>query len=440
MQILFITNSLPYPPDTGSRTRTWQLLQYLYQKDHQVILTSFVSPEEEGYVQFLWQVCSGVYPVPVVPSFLNQSNAFLRSILTGRPFLVERDAHQEMRSTVRSILDSGQIDLIQVQNLSMAQYAFLPYDDSMGRARGINRDRRHMTPAGNQPTLLLDVNQAEWTLAERMHQSAPGIFRFLFALEAKRIKQVEGVLVGNFDHVISSTDKTVEKLLEAKAFALDQSEKDGKKALAKKNDSFTTIHNGLEISDFPLMARLPGSKTIFSMGSFNNPAFTDGIDWFLQEALPQILQQVPEARLVVMAMNPPVELQKLAEQTSGAVTFVRDLSALPEYLKASALAVVPVRSGRGFRQRTLELLAYGMPVVSTGVGLEGLAARPGEDLLLADTPSKFIGEVIRLLFDQALQSRLSTAARELVESRYTWQAALADLDKIYGRQEQGLNV
>jgi polysaccharide biosynthesis protein PslH len=435
MQILFITHSLPYPPDKSSRMRTWQVLKYLYQRNHQVIFVSFVSPQEEGYVQFLWQVCSGVYTVPIENWFLRHSTAYLRWLISRRPFLVERDAHKEMRTTVNAILDSGQVDFIHIQHLSMAQYVFPHLDLKIGARTAVSEDRERKQPAYHLPGLILDVNQAEWFIAERMRWDVPKFLRPFFALEAKRIKRYEGIMLELADHVICSTDKTVEKLQEASAYAAEQGNKDGNISLQRQNIPFTVIQNGLDLSEFPLSARLPGSKMILSIGSFNNPAFLDGIGWFLQDALPQILQVIPEARFVVVGKNPPIDLLNLVGQGSGAVAFARDVSQLAEYLNACALTVFPLRSGRGFRKYVLEALAFGIPVISTSVGLEGIEAIPGQDVLLADTPIKFTEEVIRLLLDESLQGHLARAGRELAESRYEWQAVLADLDGIYWMNE-----
>jgi glycosyltransferase involved in cell wall biosynthesis len=420
--------------------RTWQVLQYLHEQGHQVVLVSFVSPEEEGYIQFLWQICSGVYTVPLVRTVLSQSTAYLRSMISGQPLLVEQENIKEMRSTVSSILDSGQIDIVHVQQLSMAQFAFLQKDFAWRRKLDPNRDSGRNFSTSNQPTIILDVNQAEWTVAERMQQNAPELLRPFFAIEAKRIKQYEGMMMRNVNHVISSTDKTTEKLLEANAFVFDRGEADRKNGLINQDISIITIPNGLDVSEFPPVSRLPGSKKILSMGSFNNPAYADGIHWFIQNALPKILQQVPEAQFAVIGNDPPHNLRNLAEQYSGVIAFATYGPDLSEHLKSSALTIFPFRSGRGFRRYILEAFAYGMPVVSTGVGLEGVEVDPGQEVLLADTPSKFTDEVIRLLLDESLQCRLAKAARELIETRYKWGAVMAALNGIYHSERERFNA
>jgi glycosyltransferase involved in cell wall biosynthesis len=78
----------------------------------------------------------------------------------------------------------------------------------------------------------------------------------------------------------------------------------------------------------------------------------------------------------------------------------------------------------------LEVLAYGIPVVSTGVGLDGIEARPGEDVLVADSPSDFAEAVIRVLQDRSLRDRLGSQGRDTVEGSYDWEIFGKKLEKV----------
>src|SRR5262249_9793087 len=97
-------------------------------------------------------------------------------------------------------------------------------------------------------------------------------------------------------------------------------------------------------------------------------------------------------------------------------------------LARSRIAIVPLRTGSGTRLKILEAWAAGLPVVSTGLGAEGLPARHGEHILLADTPADFVQSVTRLLTCPELAGSLGKAGRLLLEKEFTWQAAWKSLD------------
>lgn len=87
------------------------------------------------------------------------------------------------------------------------------------------------------------------------------------------------------------------------------------------------------------------------------------------------------------------------------------------------------------RVRILEAFAQGMPTVTTTVGLEGIDAQPGEEILVADTPSDFASAVVQILQDESLQTLLATKGRHLAEERYDWQVVLQEMDMIYNQIE-----
>jgi glycosyltransferase involved in cell wall biosynthesis len=97
------------------------------------------------------------------------------------------------------------------------------------------------------------------------------------------------------------------------------------------------------------------------------------------------------------------------------------------------VVIAPLRVGGGTRLKILEAMAMAKPVVSTALGAEGLEVANGRDLLLADTPTDFSGQVVRLLQDPALSRRLGENARRLVEERYGWAASTARLEELYER-------
>ena len=93
--------------------------------------------------------------------------------------------------------------------------------------------------------------------------------------------------------------------------------------------------------------------------------------------------------------------------------------------------LVPVRAGGGMRVRILEAFARGMPVVTTTIGLEGIDAKPGQDVLVQDSPHELADSVVKLLNDPQLQLQLATNGRYLAETRYDWKVVLKELDAVY---------
>src|SRR6202011_3427531 len=93
------------------------------------------------------------------------------------------------------------------------------------------------------------------------------------------------------------------------------------------------------------------------------------------------------------------------------------------HLSAAKVAVVPLLSGSGTRLKIIEAWAAGTAVVSTSVGAEGLPARHGENILLADSPESFAAAVTLLLESPIERQRIGRSGRERYEREFTWNVA-----------------
>jgi glycosyltransferase involved in cell wall biosynthesis len=94
--------------------------------------------------------------------------------------------------------------------------------------------------------------------------------------------------------------------------------------------------------------------------------------------------------------------------------------------------------GSGTRQKLLDAMACGLPVVTTRKGAEGLEVEDGRHLLLAETADEFRARVLDLLRDDALRRRLAAGGRELVEEKYSRRAVLEASAALWREVEAGI--
>lgn len=418
MRILFLTQIIPYPPDAGPRVKTWNVLRYLARSGHQVILASFLRPEEAQQLPAIRQVCAEVHTVPIRRSRLADLGYWLRSHLTGRPFLIERDDLQGMRTLVEHLVATRQIDMIHADQLTMTLYA-LPF----ARKKSLNTKSGSQDISRRRPFTLFDAHNAVWTIVERMSANAPWFLKPVADLEARRVKKYEGEIVRMFDFTLAVTEPDRLALEEAVRFSAD-GEVDDLPAIR-------VVPIAVDTRQLVPVIRREGSKEIVTLGTLHYPPNADGIRWFARDVFPLVREIEPTATLTIIGKNPPADFFQLQAQQPGVIKVTGYVPDLGPYLEAAALMAVPVRAGGGMRVRILEALARGMPVVTTTIGLEGIAARHGEEVLVADSAEEFAREVARLLADNRLQARLAHQGRTLAESRYDWQVVLADMDEIY---------
>ena len=152
---------------------------------------------------------------------------------------------------------------------------------------------------------------------------------------------------------------------------------------------------------------------------------TDAAIFFCRDVLPRLGHEGRQARATVLGHAPPPAVLALGDLPG--VTVRPSVPDVAPYYRAAAVAVVPIRAGGGSRIKILEAFAYGLPVVATSIGAEGLAATDGRHLLLADTAEDFAAAAMRLLTDRALAARLAGEARLLLERQYSFEVVAREI-------------
>jgi glycosyltransferase involved in cell wall biosynthesis len=408
MNILFLAQILPYPPDAGPKVKTWNVLRYLASCGHKITFVSFVRPDEIPHIPALQEYCVSIHTIPIRRIRLLEPWYFLKSLLDRRPFLVERDDRKDLRNVISRILSEKQIDVIHADQLSMAQFALGQVDCNSHR-----------------PYLIFDAHNAVWKIFDRMAQTMPFFLKPFFRFEAQRMKKYEGELVRSFDATMAVSDIDSRLLQEAYTSVGGRPEE----------RPISVIPIAVDTQQIRSIRRQAGSLNILTLGTLHYSPNADGIRWFIHEVFPLIKKRIPKATLTIIGKNPPLDFQELNTrdpQTFHVTGYVPDLT---DWLEKSAVVVIPVRIGGGMRVRILEAFARAMPVVTTQVGLEGIEARSGEEVLVADEPEAFANHVVEILDHPHLADLLAENGRRLAIMVYDWKVVLKSIADVYSAIE-----
>lgn len=181
------------------------------------------------------------------------------------------------------------------------------------------------------------------------------------------------------------------------------------------------LPNALPVPPELPVRRKDGPFTFLFVGTLGYYPNEDAICHFCTASLPLIRAAAgQDCRLRLLARAR--QRQSGGWQTcraSGSWGAVPDMQ--PCYQQADAV-IVPIRAGGGTRIKVLEAFSYQRPVVSTTIGVEGIAARAGEHVLLGNTPTAFADQCLRLMSDPLLAERLTTNAYRLFLEEYTIEA------------------
>ena len=409
LRILFLTQIVPYPPDAGPKVKTWHVLRALADFGHEITLATFVREEEKQNLAALSEICHEVFPVQIQRSRAADVKYWLKSHLTQRPFLVERDDLPAMRTLLADLISKHRYDAIHADQLTMAQFAVAPRSTS---ANGKHTDQWPMT--------VFDAHNAVWTIMERMSENSRAYIKPVLSLEKNRIKKFEGEMVCRFNHTLAVIQPDKEALLQAAGLY--------RRSVSPSIDVIPIAVDTEELA--PVKLQLD-SMNIMTLGTLHYPPNADGIRWFLNDVFPLVQKKIKGTSLTIIGKNPPEDFLQAAQYSNGAIEVTGFVPELAPYYERAGVVVIPVRAGGGMRVRILESFSRGVPVVTTTVGLEGIEAEHNREVLVADTPNEFAEAVCRLLTDRAERTRLGAAGRELVVQRYDWKVVLKALQSLY---------
>jgi glycosyltransferase involved in cell wall biosynthesis len=128
---------------------------------------------------------------------------------------------------------------------------------------------------------------------------------------------------------------------------------------------------GVPLEDYPMLPVSTGPLTLGFIGNYGHTPNVDAALWLTSELFPEIQGRFPEARLVVAGTNVP---RKLREACEGrlAIRLLENIPEISRFYEGISVFVNAVREGRGLRTKVVEAAAFGRPILSTPLGMEGL--------------------------------------------------------------------
>lgn len=382
MRIVWVKVGGLWPPNTGGRLRSFNILAELARQHSVTVVTTHAPGEDPGALEAALPQCDRVISVPYSsPKWRSARFPFvlLRSWFSPMPVDIWKCRVPALRREVARLLASGEIDLC------IGDFLFAMPN----------------IPTTSVP-LMFFAHNVEHMIWKRLRsvERRPWL-RPLLELEWRKMRRYEAEACRRAKLTVAVSEQDRAQL-----------EANAPKALVR------AVPTGVDLGYFkPNGAGARAMQLVFT-GSMDWHPNEDAILYFIKEMLPAIRREVPDAALTVVGRNPSLHLQEAARDAGVSVTGTVD--DVRPYVDAASVYVVPLRIGGGTRLKIFEALAMGKAVVSTSVGAEGLPLVSGEHFLCADEPASFAAAVVGLLHDPARRLSLGEAGRRLTEERYGW--------------------
>jgi sugar transferase (PEP-CTERM/EpsH1 system associated) len=387
MQILYLAQRVPYPPDRGDKIATYHHIRHLA-RNHEVAVACLADGVEDmARVAGLSPLATSVDAVP-----LSARRARLRALAAvarKKPLTLAYFDEPELHERVRKRVSSHRFDAIVVYSSSMAQFV----EDEAGIPRVM---------------AFSDLDSLKW--AQYATSTLPPL-SWVYGVEAHRLLRYEQHVAATFNHSLVCSARELKECQKLMPGA-----------------RVSCVSNGVDLDYFQPRPVARAANALIFTGVMDYLPNIDGVTWFCRKVLPVLQKQVPDVTFTICGARPTRKVRQLARLPGVVVTGrVPDVR---RYLASASVCVVPLRIARGIQNKLLEAMAMGLPAVATTAAFDGIEATDGVDLLVADEPREFASQILRLLKDKALRNRIGASARAVMERKYSWEARLAGLERI----------
>lgn len=387
--MLIVSPFLPYPIDSGGKTRLFNLIKE--GSKHFSLQFLFVN---YGQQKVDLGECQSALPGVIFHQVIADNSKFKQLIyFILRIFGCQFFCYRDIKKTINKIVCDCKIDVVQFEFSQMIKY----YD-------------RHLDA---KKVLVVHeiVFRSLWRqllVGSSFKEKILNFGRFLLC----RVDEI-GALK-SFDLIITMSDED--------RLYLSQ--------FTKRRD-IKIIPNGVNTDSFSFPQNICPNRQLYFIGWFKNLQNIDAINFFLNELLLACSSQGIDFKMKIIGKDASDDLKKsFAEHGFDYIEYLPEnmLSSL-----ANSVLIVPLRFGGGTRLKILEAMSMGNPVLSSLIGAEGLDLVNGQDILLYRDKDEFVKKLSSLLSDNDLWKNIAKAARAKAESTYDWRIIVNNSLVIYSR-------
>ena len=387
-KLLFLCQTLPYPPDGGVWIRTYNVLRLLSRAfDITALCFERAASSGNGAPYDVARSLDALrrfarveaFAIPQKHDRLRFAWDHMRSATLGRVYTTYLYDSGQFKSRLSELLRAERFDLVHMDSLvDLAGY--------IDECAGMNIVCVHHAVESALLRSRASVEEQRWRGAYLRYQA-----RLMEDLERRTLGRVA------LNVAVSAVDAAELRRL-------------------APHSRVVVVPNGVDIDEFmPTGHEGTGVAFIGGLHWFPNK---DALDFYCEDILPHL-----------KSADAPIPARWIGQATAEEQAHYRDrygvelTGHVPDVrpvMDEAACHIVPLRAGGGTRLKILNSWAMGKPVVSTSLGCEGLDAVDGDNILIRDEPKAFASAVLDVLHDKSLRERLGSRGRATVEARYSW--------------------
>jgi polysaccharide biosynthesis protein PslH len=385
MRIFVLLSRVPYPLEKGDKLRAFHQIKELSRKNEIILcaLNPIRKLDKQKAFSAVQPYCRSINFLDI-PFIGRMWNIFI-AMFSKKPLQVGYFYNRRVAKKVKKLIDEYKPDHIYCQLIRTEEYVKdIPVPKTI--------DYQDVFSYG----------------MKRRAEKASGIYKTIFRMEYKRLVDFEKKVFDVFNN------KTIISIPDRDLMPTD------------KREEIVVIPNGVDHEFFSPKKAEKKYDLVFT-GNMAYPPNVDAAEFLVNEIMPEVWKQKPEAKVLLAGASPDRKVQALNSKkvtVSGWMDDIRDAYA------SARIFIAPMRIGTGLQNKLLEAMSMKTPSITTPLANDALQAKDGKEILIGETAAELANQIIRLSDDKELYHTIEENGYRFVKDNYSWEEATEKLNQL----------
>lgn len=385
MRILQLCKKYPYPLKDGESIAVTNLGRALHELGCDLTLLAMNTVKHKADTSVVPEALSHYSEIHTVEvdNRLKPVDALV-NLFSGDSYHISRFISRDFESKLIEILTSGTYDIIQLETLYLAPY--LPTIRKYSKAM-----------------IAMRAHNVEHEIWERITEKSGFLpKKWYLRYLTDKLRKFEMQTLNEYDFLVAISERDLNKF----------------KKLGYQNGAIASPV-GIDLRSYRIAGDQKRSSEkqidLFFIGSLDWMPNMDGLGWFMDEVWHKIRSEYTDVGFHVAGRNTPASLMNKSDDR---LVIHGEIPDAHQFIRDHHIMIVPLFSGSGMRVKILEGMALGKTIITTSLGLEGIPARHGQEVLIADNAPEFIEAIRRCRTEEGLMQRLGAQAQEFIRENF----------------------
>ncbi len=387
MKVLVLGSRIPYPMHDGGAKASYQLLQILNDLNHEVTFFSFNTKKHFASAQVIEDEFSFCKVITHDLDGSIKPYYALKSFIAGKSYNLSRFSSKAANNKLEKLLEEETFDVVHFESLFTIPFLKVVQENHQG-------------------PLILRQHNAENKIWDRLSKSSKGLKKRYISALARQLKKEEEMALPHFNAIIGISQEDTDYFQRF-----------------NKNAAYISVAQE-QYTPIPVIK----PHALCHIGSMEWQPNIQAVEWFLDAIWDEVRRLNPKAEFHIAGKSLDKKDPRFKKPN---VINHGEVSDSNEFLRNNGVLVIPLQSASGVRMKALEAMAHGIPIISTQIGVSGLAVEHGKEVWLGDSPEEMIQGVQQLLNGSEEALRMGKNGWDYVNQNFSIQALSQKWDALY---------